>query len=291
MRVTRKEKKKTKHARRTAHRQSMADPRVRKLVDVLRRCWKSMGPIKRGERLRELTTLGCSMRGLEGKLKQSATSIRRHMLLAELPEEDRKAIEAGSSAKKILVQKADAKRKKCQGERIIEDQKTGAISDEVAAIILEFCRAKEGGNRVPRSGESAEKLMIQTLAELFKREASHERVPRVSKKLGMKGLLRKTKPRKDNDEALIAYEAKWLARLVLAKAPERPIWENAIEKAERRVRELTPQKRPSEMWWDGVWRGIRRSEELAAPCVRPVYKGGARSIMERQGRPGPPPKR
>src|ERR1035438_10922405 len=80
-------KKMATHEHQSLHRRTMADPKVAEMVAVLREGWPEMGPVERGDRLRELTALGCSTRGLEEELKQSATSIRRHIVLAELPEQ------------------------------------------------------------------------------------------------------------------------------------------------------------------------------------------------------------
>src|ERR1035441_8572980 len=134
-------KKKNRRAHDTAHRRTMTDSSVRELVSKLLQGWGSMGPLERGERLCELSSLGCSTRGLETDLQQSATSIRRHMALAKLPEKDRKAIQAGASAKKILALKAIADRHKRRQQRVDEDRKTGALSDQLATTVLEFCRA------------------------------------------------------------------------------------------------------------------------------------------------------
>src|ERR1017187_7182934 len=87
-----------KRAHETAHWRTMADPAVQKLVSNLQLGWGSMGVLERGSLLRELAALGCSIRGLEKELGQSTTSIRRHIVLATLPEADRKAIDAGASA-------------------------------------------------------------------------------------------------------------------------------------------------------------------------------------------------
>ena len=74
-------KKKNMRAHDTVHRRTMTDSSVRGLVSKLQQDWGSMGPLERGERLCELSSLGCSTRGLETELQQSATSIRRHMTL------------------------------------------------------------------------------------------------------------------------------------------------------------------------------------------------------------------
>ena len=130
-----------KRAHETAHWRTMADPAVQKLVSNLQLGWGSMGLLERGSLLRELAALGCSIRGLEKELGQSATSIRRHIVLATLPEADRKAIDAGASAKKILALKAIADRQRRRQRRIDEDRETGALSDKIATNILEFYRA------------------------------------------------------------------------------------------------------------------------------------------------------
>jgi hypothetical protein len=149
--MTRKKKARSKetksHVHDTAHRRAMAKPKVPKLVDTLRRRWTTMSRVERRNRLLKLAALNCSTRGLGIELKQSATSIRRHMAIAQLPEADREAIETGSSAKKILAQKASVERMRHQHERIVEDRETGAPSDELATLTPEFCRAKERGKR------------------------------------------------------------------------------------------------------------------------------------------------
>ena len=69
----------------TAHVRAVADSTVAAMIKDLRQRWRSLDRVERGERLRKLTSLGCSTRGLERALRQSATSIRRHIDLANLP--------------------------------------------------------------------------------------------------------------------------------------------------------------------------------------------------------------
>jgi len=126
----------------TAHRRAVADAKLRKLIDELRDKWNGTGRIERGERLRELSALGCSARGLGEELGQSAT-VRRHIELANLPESQRNAVKRGASAKKILQRKALFERRKRARKRIEDDQKTGSLSDEIAGIMIEFCRGKK----------------------------------------------------------------------------------------------------------------------------------------------------
>lgn len=97
----------------------------------------------RGERLQRLISLGCSTRGLGAELGKSATTIRRHMVIAGLPAADRRAIEGGASAKGILKLKETADRIQRIQARVDKDQKKGAISDQIASIILWFCHARK----------------------------------------------------------------------------------------------------------------------------------------------------
>jgi hypothetical protein len=276
-------KKKARLQHQSQHRRTLADPKVAEMVVDLRLHWAGIGPVERGDRLRELTALGCSTRGLEKELKQSATSIRRHMALAELPERDREAVESGASAKKILGRKADADRSRRQVQRVIEDGETGALSDDLANIILESCRTKDWPHRAPVSRDSAQQFFNETLRSLLGFEANGNRAVTISRKLGLKKVLSKTRPRKEKAEFLMAFQAEWLANLVWAKAPERPIWDSAIQKAERRYKELSPQRRPIEIWQDNQ----RRLLEISTPPFRRPDQG-ARSLERQGGTPRPP---
>lgn len=151
--VDRRESKENSHQ--SAHRRAMTNPRVRKLVTSLRRRWDSLDPLQRGDRLSELTALGCSRRGLEKELKQSATSLRRHIALARLTEPGRQAVAAGASRKRILAIKAREDRGAFWQQRVLEEQKTGTPSDEVASMILEFCRGVGARRASPFSGPTS----------------------------------------------------------------------------------------------------------------------------------------
>lgn len=270
---------KKKSAHRTAHYRAILIPKVRKLISVLRRGWAAMGPLEQGERLCELTALGCSARGLEKELNHSATSIRRHMAIAGLPEEDRQAIGAGASAKKILEQKASKERHRIQAERVIEDRKTGALSNQVAEIIFDFCLATEGPGGMPVYGEVAEKLFNETRKNLYVSDASGYRMVTVSKKKGAaNGLFNKNRPTQGKDAP--GHQAEWLANVVWAIAPEQPIWDSAFDKAEHRVSELTPKRKtPSEMYKDR----IRRLVEISASPARRPRDPGAWSLGRQGG--------
>ena len=266
-----------RHLNRTKHRRAMEEPEVRELVDILRQGWVAKGLPERGKQLCALSALGCSTRGLGREMKQSATSIRRHMKIAGLPEEDRKAIEAGASAKTILARKATADRQKRIQERVDEDQKTGALSDAAATIILEFCRTGKELRKDPIITRVFPNFLNRVAGLIRSFETSGRKAISVSKKLELPSLFRKTRPHATNGIPAHVHQREWLANILWAIAPESPIREIALRKAEHRASELTSTRTPSEMYQDRV----RRLAELSASPVRPADKGAW--SLKRQG--------
>lgn len=286
MTVRRKVAKIPGRSNKTAFSRAIANKETKKRVMVLQRDWAALGLVQRGKQLLELAALGCSTRGLQEELGRSATSIRRHMEIAKLPEEEREAIDAGASAKKILAEKANAECRRRSQERILEDRKTGTLSDGLATIILEFCRAKGGPRRVPVAGGPAEQLLNEVRRALYLSDAHGGREIKVSKTKAKHGLFSKTRPPKRKDAFWFAYQADWLANVVWAKAPELPIWERAIKKAEQRIGELKPApKKPLELWLDRKRQSITAEQSIP---WRPMWKGAG--VMPRQGKPAPAPK-
>ena len=275
--VDRKERKKRSHQ--SAHRRAMTNPRVRQLVTALRTRWDSLDPLQRGDCLTELTALGCSRRGLETELKQSATSLRRFIALAGLSDQYRQAVAAGASKKSILALKASEDRRALRLQRILEDQKTGALSDQAATIILEFCR---GGETPPRTPVLSSDLpgflneVERSLSELASSGHGEARIPITN---NMERLFRITHPAEVDDPFWMAHQVHWLANVICAIAPEPPIWERALTKALNRSGELDSHKTPSESWQNR----LRHSAAVIQPTNRPKY-GGAKS-MKRQGKP------
>jgi hypothetical protein len=276
-----------KRSQGTAHYRAMAKPEAQKLVSILRPGWTTMGFKERGERLRELLSLGCSARGLQMELNQSATSIRRYIELAELPEKDRKAIEAGASAKKTLALKATADRHKRRQQRVDEDRTTGALSNKLATTILEFCRVEEGPRREPVSGKCAVILFNQARSFLEASDAAGYRKVRVSNKKREKRLFNKTRPPLKRGANSGWHQGEWLANIVWTIAPERPIWDSALKKAERRIKELEPKRTPLEAYNEANLNRQARLIELTNLPARPMCHGAR--LMQRQGRPTPTP--
>jgi hypothetical protein len=227
-----------KRTHQTAHRRAVADSKVRKLIDELRDKWEGTGRIERGERLRELSALGCSTRGLGEELGQSAATVRRHIELANLPEAERNAVKDGASAKKVLQRKALFERRKRAKKRIEDDQKTGRLSDEIAGIIIKFCRGKKRLRLTPVLKADLPTFLTSVAIYLVDFEAKGRFAIKATKRLGASGLVRKARPGKAGERFWMDYQAEWLTNIVWAKATERPVWENALEKAERRAGEL-----------------------------------------------------
>ena len=74
-----------------------------------------------------------------------------------------------------------------------------------------------------------------------------------------------TRPAQGKDVPWLGYQAKWLANVIWARAPERLIWESALKKAEDRASEvLPPKKTPSERYEDRT----RRLKEISASPAR-----------------------
>lgn len=276
-----------KRAFRNQHHRAKAIPKVQKLINIVRNGWAAMGPLERGQRLGKLVSLGCSRRGLERELKVSATSVRRHMEIAGLPQDDLKAIEAGVSAKAILARKATSDRRRRIQERVDEDQKTGALSDEIATIILEFCRSGYELRKDPMIGRIFPLLLDRVESLVGDFEASGRRAVKVSKKLDRRTFFRKTRPRAAKGTAELVRQANWLAEVLSLIAPESQVRANAILKARRRAGELLPKRTPSELREDAVVNSLVRNIELFNLPPRKFYPGGARSML-RQGRPSQP---
>lgn len=172
-------------------------------------------------------------------------------------------------------------------ERVDEDQKTGALSDEIATIILEFCRSGYELKKDPMIGRIFPLLLDRVGSLVRDFEASGRRAVKSSKKLDRRAFFRKTRPRAAKGNAELVHQANWLAEVLWRIAPESPVRANAILKARRRAGELLPKRTPSELLKDAVVNSLVRNIELSHLPPRKFYPGGARS-MPQQGRPSQP---
>jgi hypothetical protein len=274
--VRKRRRKRKRRTNLTAHRRAMADPKVKRLLTELRTTWNQIDGIHRGDCLRALISLGCSTRGLGKELEESPTSIGRHMELSRLPEIDREAVAGGASAKKVLTAKAGAAKVRRQQERVLIDRNTGILSDELADVILEFCRAGVKPTRRPIQRAQLD-LFLERVTEQVERSTA--RPIRVSKKLGVAGLFKLARPRQNSEEVLwFEYQAKWLASIVRFKVSEHEIVERSFNKVVQRASELETDKgkTPTQSFSETM---LRRIALGASPTRRPEYQ----TRLPRQG--------
>ena len=264
----------------TAHRRALATPIVRRLVLALRRNWKKIDPIERGVKLRKLASLGCSTRGLAEQFGISATSIRRHMTLAALPELAREAVRNGHSAKKILTNKEQADRLIKMRERVAEDASSGELSDRLATSILEFCLTPKGTEKKLVLEPNLDHLLNLVGAELTGLEADGVMAIKLPKHLTFEQRLAKTCPRPEFEEFWLAQQCRWLANFLYSVAPEKEIRESAIKKARGRSKEL--RTKTTDTPGQAFLREAIRTAKISAGTRRPYHLGGAHRL-KRQG--------
>jgi hypothetical protein len=269
-----------KHRNFTAHQRAAADEKVRDLILSLRREWDKIDRIERGNKLRQLADAGCSKRGLAGALGLSATTIHRHMTVASLPESEREAIKAGSSAKKILARKASVDRTRRIQEQIALDAKTGELSDRVADTIIAFCSKVKGVRELRIYEHELVFFLSEVRNAAWAFEAAGVRPEKFAKRTSLKQRIAKTRPLFRQDVIFMPYMAEWLATLLLAEMPLRPIWERAIEKAGKRSKELRIKRTARQLYEE---RRQWLQQISATPPPRKVYSGGAARHMQRQG--------
>ncbi len=221
--------------KRTVHRQIAERPAIQRAIGKLSRNWKRLDQVERGESLDSLITAGCSRRGLAEDLGQSETSIRRHLTIADLPAGERERVKAGKSAKKILKLKADRDRLRQKQQRIDEDHRTGAISDQLADQIIAFCKLHR------RNITAKEPDMLTNFFGAVRHSVmpdwTHEPAKKLKRSLSLEQKFRLTRPQRDKNEIEFARLVRWLAMFLRSEASEQPILERALEKAERRRKE------------------------------------------------------
>jgi hypothetical protein len=273
---------KQKRRNKNRHYRAALNPGVRKLIVALRKGWADMGAVERGQRINKLVSTGCSKRGLETDLDIPESTIGRYAKIAKLPESDRKAIDSGQSAKKILIANQAAKLEREMGRRIDQDKRTGALSDEIASIILEFCRTGYGPRKERIFMAMLPALLDNVGSYLRKFEQTDRRALKAAKKYDPRELFRKTRPRAGKDRTPLAYRGEWLAGALWLIAPESSIRAEALIKVSRRAKELLPRRTLPEMVKDMQVDAEKRMTELTHLPSRKIFPGGARVHMKRQ---------
>ena len=142
-------------------------------------------------------------------------------------------------------------------ERLNEENRSGALSDEVADIILNFCRMRDG---IPET--QIRDYDLSNLLGMVKEFTRGELGPcpppiKLPRKISLTELYRMTRPPESDGHMWLGHRAIWLAKIVMAIAPEFLIRVTALAKVEKRAAEL--EVKPN--------RGRGTSEACAAPAV------------------------
>lgn len=235
MQANKKEVVRTKR-KKLPHRKVASSPEVSLLIDNLRRDWELCGTVQRGDRIRDLVRLGCSLRGLARDLDIPEPTLRRYVTLSLLPEADREALKAGGSAKKAMERKAIRDHASAGQQRLNAEKRSGAPSDKSADTILDFCK-----NGVPDEPilDCDLPLLLEDVRRFTRGELGPPPPsPQLPKKISPPDLYRITRPPKSADEEWLGHRVIWLAKIMMAIAPEFDIRETAMNKAEKRAAEL-----------------------------------------------------
>jgi ribosome-binding protein aMBF1 (putative translation factor) len=218
----------------TAHRLAASKAEVKKRIAALRRDWsRKVHKVLLGEQIRDLIeSRGCSYRGLAKEIGEPESTLRRYATLASLCEEDRSSFLRGETAKAILARSANRQREETRIARLKLEKETGTLSDEVADLIIDFCRYDDGEGRI--LSNTVPKLLEETrwrtrTAYPFSGKLPSDRTQ----------LFRCTRPKETVGEFWLAHCGAWLATILMTVAPESDIREVGMNKAENRRNEPT----------------------------------------------------
>lgn len=260
----------------TAHRRAMADPALQEQVRQLRREWPKLGYVERGDRLRRLADAGGSTRGLAHAIGVSATTIRRFLEIASLPNHERENVANGASAKKVLAARANNRQRRRIVQRLAIEKESGRFSDELADTIIAFAKGELGDVRMTR--DELPLFLDAVTREINSQDTRKVKRERVSKRLEVKAQLKSVRPKPPKNDNLIEERAEWMARFVRARFPEPIIWERALEKSAKREKELLPAPTLADVVRSKSWEPIYVNIP-PRPVTRP-----AREVMKRQSR-------
>ncbi len=212
---------------------------MKPLILKLHDDWENLDEIQRGDFIQDLFERGCSIRGLVSDLDVPATTLRRYMKLSSLSKADRDSLKAGESVKKVSARKAIRDAATVGHEELVKEKRSGAPSDKAAGTILDFCK-----NAAP--DEPILDSHLPLLLEDVRRFTRGELGPpppsiQLPKKINLPELYRITRPSKSPDENWLGHRVIWLAKMMMAIAPQLEIRETAMNKAEKRAAELSIQ--------------------------------------------------
>jgi hypothetical protein len=224
----------------TRHSRKKRNAIVQKKILELRTAWDFLGPVARGEWLRELTALGCTQRGIAKDIRVSATNVRFHLDLAKLTQTEKQAITEGASAKRAVLILQERQEEQKRIDRVRAERATAAISDQLGKDIVEFCSSVQVWIR-PEDLKKEEIVLVEGDVEgLFVevRGAIEMRVrgylrmpPAAATRLDFRTVSRIVKPNQKEYDFWMSWLAHWLAVTILSVAPEAFIRDAALKKA------------------------------------------------------------
>jgi hypothetical protein len=279
-------RRKRNNLKQTKHRQAVADPETRQKLGILKCNWSCWDGIQRGDRLRELVEKHrCTIRGLAKDLKEQGAAeatLRRYITLSKVPPEERQRLKEGETAKRVLERKAARDRKRVLQERIKEERKTGAISDEIAEIIIDFATRRHADLGIGFFVSGIPHLLIGVRA--ITRGCAGLRAVQVPlpKNISLVEFYKKARPARYPGEDGMEHWQGWLSNILVTLAPELEIRETAMNKAEERSFSEIPLK----VWEDLEDKWTKRLKSLRAlPTAQqqedsdyPLPAGAAKSV-------------
>jgi hypothetical protein len=234
LKTGRKKTKTTRHAR------IKRSSSIKRRISELRSHWDVFDPVTRGERLRELIALGCSGRGLADDLCVSPTNIRFHLDLAEITPTEKQVLKAGGSAKQAFEMLRRRREAEARLARVRQEQKTAAISDQLATDIVAFCRAKpiwtqdldDPNKKIVFGYDLTERFFAELnwAIEMQVRGASPKPHP-APLHIGFGTICKTVQPDQKGYDFWLSWLVDWLAMAIMAAAPEASIRDAALKKA------------------------------------------------------------
>lgn len=206
----------------------------------LRSDWDVLDPVTRGERLRELVTLGCTRRGLAEDLRVSPTNIRFHLDLAEIDPAEKRAVKAGSSAKQAFEKLQQQRETQARMDRMRREQETSAVSDRLARDIVAFCNTrhvwKQDGDDPAKKIVFRDDLTDRFFAELnwaieMRVRGALPKPDPAPLNVEFRAVCQALQPDQRHYDFWLSWLVEWLALAIMAAAPEAAIRDAALRKA------------------------------------------------------------
>ena len=131
------------------HRQAASIPETHVLFEALRRDWYNINAVERGDRVIRLLEKNCTRRGLAKDLHVDDQTIRKAISAAELPGINRKMIEGGVSAKRVLkaAHKKTSSESTQQREEQEKQEQRATKKLELFKEVLEAKKGEKGKNK------------------------------------------------------------------------------------------------------------------------------------------------